>query len=60
MAPFKGPHLTSCIASGTTRIKEVFVRSAVLSADVLGHHNEQLTQNLDFAFVENAFVYTNP
>ena len=36
------------------------VRCAVLGAEVLGHHQEQLTQTLTVRFVEYAPSYTDP
>ena len=45
MAPFKGPRLTSCIASGTTEIQG-HCQYAVVGVVVLGHRRQQLTQTL--------------
>ena len=36
------------------------VRCAALGAEVPGHGQQQLTQNLDCVFVENALIYTDP
>ena len=57
-APFKGPRLTSCVASGTTEIQR---HRQVWRARRGGPRTPSTTTdaNLDCAFVENALFYTD-
>ena len=58
-APFSGPRLASCVASGTTEIQG---HRQVCRARRGGPRTPSTTTdaNLDCAFVENALIYTDP
>ena len=58
-APFSGPRLASCVASGTTEIQG---HRQVCRARRGGPRTPSTTTdaNLDCAFVENALFYTDP
>ena len=57
-APFSGPRLASCVASGTTEIQG---HRQVCRARRGGPRTPSTTTdaNLDCAFVENALIYTD-
>ena len=59
LAPFWGPRLASCFASGTTEIQG---HRQVWGARHEGPRTPSTTTdaNLDCAFVENALFYTDP
>ena len=57
LAPFSGPRLASCIASGTTEIQGHRQVWRTIGAKVQGHNQEQLTQTLIVRLLKCTFLH---